>query len=293
MKRLFLPCVFCIFIFTATAQILVKLPEPSKYAKVEQHIGFTEISIEYSRPNIGGRNLFGEMIPYGKIWRTGANANTKIQFSKDVFLEGNLLKKGKYALYTIPDKDSWTIVINSDTTLWGHYGYKDSLDVVRFKVTPTTSSNNIESMLFSFRDLTQLGGFIDLEWGNFQVPIKLEIDWESQDQEIISQIDSVLALPLDRDRPTIVAYDYLRSAMYYLENDYDLEKALTWINKAIELELVSYFPLYKAEILAKLKRYSEALEASKQGLAIFMKTGKNKEWIWRYEKQIEEYSKKL
>ncbi len=278
-----------LFLVSALAFAQLKTPETSTHAEVVQHIGFTEIELVYSRPNLDGRDLFGEMIPWGSVWRTGANANTKISFSKDLFFNGNRVQAGKYGLYTIPGEKEWIIILNSDTTLWGHYGYKEENDVLRFKSTPTSTSETVESLQLYFRDINDKSGILDLRWGNLSVPIKLEIDWEAQDKMILANIDSVLALPDDRDSKMRVSHDYLHGAMYYLKHDKDLEQALKWVNKALEIQVVSYFPLYKAEILAKMERYDKAIEASNQGLDIFMVKGTNKEWIWRYKQQIKQW----
>ena len=290
MKYLFLILMLRISLI-CSSQILISLPEASKYSEVHQTIGFTEIGIEYSRPNINGRTIFGTMLPYGSVWRTGANANTKIELSEDVFFGNKRVKKGKYALYTIPELDQWTIILNADTTLWGHYGYKDSLDVVRFKVSPLRNSHFVESFSISFQNLSQKGGMLVLEWDTLKVPIPIRIDWGSQDKMMLTKIDSVLALPDDREDPMFVSHDYLHAAMYYHNNNHDPNKALEWVNKAVSIKLVSYFPYYKAEILAKMKRYDEAISASELGLSIFMKSGSNKEWIWRYQQQIKNWKR--
>ncbi|MEP1097666.1 MAG: DUF2911 domain-containing protein [Cyclobacteriaceae bacterium] len=287
--RQILPTTFLLASLVVSAQL--NTPEPSTHSELIQHIGFTEVELVYSRPNLDGRNLFGEMLPWGTVWRTGANANTKISFSKDVFVQGNRVSKGIYGLYSIPNENEWTIILNSDTSLWGAYGYDEKFDVLRFSVKPKSVKENVETLHIFIRDITDKSGVLDLRWGTLSVPINVEIDWEAQDQQILADIDSVLALPLDRDSDMRVAHDYLHASMYYLKYNKDLEQALKWVNKAIDIEVVSYFPLYKAEILAKLKRYDEAIEASNQGLDIFMVTGNNKEWIWRYKQQIELWNK--
>ncbi len=283
------------FILGATLELKsqVNIPQESQLAKVEQQIGFTDISISYSRPNMNGRALFGEMIPWNSVWRTGANANTKINVSKDVFLNDHKLPKGTYALYTIPNPEEWTIIINTDTSLWGHYGYKEEKDLFRFKVKTQKSIHYHESFTIAFENLSKIQADIKLYWENLAIPFQLKIDEEAQHKEMMAVIDRELQKPDDHDSPMMVSHNYLHAAMYFLDIDHDLDQALNWVNKAIELKNVSYFHLYKAEILGKLNRYEEAIKSSQIGLAIFMKTGKNKEWIWRYNQQIDQWKKAL
>lgn len=281
-----------IIIFTATFSIgQVKIPQESQYAEVKQQIGFTEVEINYTRPNMKNRTIFGEMVPWRSVWRTGANANTKLSVSKDIFLEGNKLPKGKYGLYTIPEKDQWTVIINKDTTLWGHYGYDEKNDLLRFQVKPVLHDEEVETLTINFKNVNDKGAIIEIRWGNIEVPINLVIDSIAQDKEVLSNITETLNKPVDRDKSIVVAHDYLEAAVYYLNNNKDLDQALEWVDKAIEIHSVNYFYLYKSDILGELERYGEAIEASKEGLAIFIK-GTNKEWIWRYEVQIQKWESK-
>ncbi len=282
-----------LLLFTLASQAQITVPRESQYAEVMQRIGFTDIRIEYTRPNIKERKIFGEgeMVPYGTVWRIGANASTKLSASKDIYLNGNKIPAGKYAIYAIPQPEEWTIIISRDTTLWGHYGYKAENDLLRFTVTPGSQLDHQESMAFSFDRVNDKQATLNLHWGKYVVPMSVKIDEEAQDAQIVADIRKTLALPDDRDEPIVVAHDYFHAAVYYSETDRDPEQALTWFDKAIALEDVSYFNLYKSDLLGKLKRYEEAIEASKLGLAIFMVTGNNKEWIWRYEQQIAKWKR--
>lgn len=277
--------------FSSLAQLTI--PGESQDAEVMQRIGFTDIRIEYTRPNMKDRKIFGEgeMVPYGTVWRTGANSSTKLWSSKDIYLNGNKIPAGKYALYSIPEPGDWTIIVSKDTSLWGHYGYKAEHDLLRFKVSPGSKLDHQESMAISFDHANDKEATINIRWGKHVIPISVKIDEEAQDAQIVSDIKKILALPDDRDKPIMVAHDYFHAAVYYLDTNRDPEQALTWFNKAISMEDVSYFNLYKSDLLGKLKRYDEAIKASKLGLAIFMVTGNNKEWVWRYEQQIEKWKK--
>ncbi|MCE7990379.1 MAG: DUF2911 domain-containing protein [Roseivirga sp.] len=276
-----------------TSQAQITIPRESQYAEVMQRIGFTDIRIEYTRPNMKNRKIFGEgeMVPYGTVWRTGANASTKLSASKDIYLEGNRIPAGDYALYTIPQPGDWTIIVSKDTSLWGHYGYKEENDLLRFNVTPGAKLDHQESLAIFFDKVNDKQAVLNLRWGKHVIPISVKIDEKAQDAQIVADIKKTLALPDDRDKPIVVAHDYFHAAVYYMETNREPEQALNWFDKAIALEDVSYFNLYKSDLLGKLKRYDEAIEASKLGLAIFMVTGNNKEWIWRYEQQIEKWKK--
>jgi len=292
MKRLLLFVSFSLtFFFYGNTQ--VNIPGESQSAQVEQEIGFTTVNISYTRPNKKKRTLFGEMIPWNSIWRTGANANTKIRVSKDVFLNGQRLPKGNYALYTIPTPEEWTIVINKDTSLWGHYGYDEKKDFFRFKVTPQQRKDYYETFTIAFENVNSSSADIVLRWGRLCIPFQIKIDEKAQHKEILQNIKNELQKPDDHDDPMIVAHNYFHAAIYYHKHGMDMQQALKWMDHSISLQNVSYFHLYKSDLLADMGRYKEALNASKEGLAIFMKTGKNKEWIWRYERQIKKLEKKL
>lgn len=291
MKKVFILLSLLTVTFSSRAQITI--PRESQYAEVMQRIGFTDIHIEYTRPNMKNRKIFGEqeMVPYGTVWRTGANASTKLSASKDIYLNGNRVPAGKYAIYTIPEPDNWTFIISKDTSLWGHYGYNPEQDLLRFTVRPEKTLDHQETMAIFFDQVNDKQAMLNLRWGKHLIPVSIKIDEKAQDEQILAGIKKTLALPDDRDEAITVAHDYFHAAVYYMETDRDPEQALTWFDKAIALKDVSYFNLYKSELLGKLKRYDEAIEASKLGLAIFMVTGNNKEWIWRYEQQIEKWKK--
>ena len=281
-----------LLLFTSLSLAQLNIPGESQAAEVKQQIAFTDITISYTRPNKKGREIFGEMVPYGTVWRTGANSNTKLSTSKDIFLNGHRIPKGKYAIYSIPEKDEWTFILNNDTTLWGHYGYDESNDFLRFKVKPRKSKVHMETMSFSFLDVNEKQARLELSWGNLVIPLEIKIDEEALDREIMASIDKTLKLPEDRDEPIVVAHDYFHAAVYYMDHDRDSKQALIWFDKAIGISNVSYFNLYKSELLGKLGRYDEAIEASKKGLAIFMVKRTNKEWIWRHEQQIKMWESK-
>ena len=164
-------------------------------------------------------------------------------------------------------------------------------DFLRFQVIPQTTLDHHETFTIGFEGVNDQQGILEIVWGKHRIPIELKIDEVAQDAQIVADIKTTLTLPEDRDEPIVVAHDYFHAAQYYNETNKDPKQALKWFNKAIALQDVSYFHLYKSDLLGKLKRFDEAIESSKTGLAIFMVNGTNKEWIWRYEQQIEKWQK--
>ena len=149
---------------TTEAQTL-KVPAPSPTSTVKQNFALSEITVEYSRPSVKGRVIFGDLVPFGKIWRTGANQSTKITFGEDVSVQGNPVKAGTYALYTIPNKDSWELMLYKDLTLGGDVAeYKTENEVVRFKAVPTTIANKVETFTINVADITPKSANIEVSW---------------------------------------------------------------------------------------------------------------------------------
>ncbi len=220
----------------------LKVPAPSPAQTVKQNFALGEVSFEYSRPGVKGRVIFGDVVPFGKVWRTGANATTKITFTEDVKLEGNDVKAGTYGLYTIPNKDSWDIMLYKDLTLGGNVAeYKQENEVLRFKVKPTVLGNKVESFTINMDNVLPTSATIELMWENTRVPIMLTTDI---DAKVMKNIDASLT---NDNRP------YFQAASYYYENNKDLKQALTWVNKATEQNPKAYWiMLLKAKIQYKL-----------------------------------------
>src|ERR1017187_9369196 len=150
----------------------VDFPQASPTATLKPHIGLTDIEINYSRPSVKGRVIFGGLVPYGEVWRTGANASTKISFSTAVKLNGNAIPAGKYALFTIPAEDEFTIIISKDTNSFGAFGYKPDEDLVRFKVTPVTlADTRIETFAIEFNHIRDATALLELVWEKTVIPI--------------------------------------------------------------------------------------------------------------------------
>lgn len=173
MKKLLLSLFVVAISFSTTAQ--KKVPaSPSQ--KIEQKVGFTEVTVEYSRPGVKGRTIFGDLVPFGKVWRTGANENTKVTFSKDVTIGGKSLKAGTYALYTIPNKESWDVIFYSDATNWGNPKEWDEAKValkVSAKVQPVPDT--IETFTITIDDLTNTSAVLGFLWENTYVGVQFDV----------------------------------------------------------------------------------------------------------------------
>ena len=253
----------------------VDFPQASPTATLKQHIGLTDIEITYSRPSVKGRVIFGNLVPYGEVWRTGANASTKISFSTPVKLNGNAIPAGKYALFTIPGEAEWTIIISKNTNGFGAFGYKPDEDLVRFKVTPVNlTDTKIETFAIEFNHIRDESALLELVWEKTVVPIKLEVDVVSK---VIPQIDAAMA---STNKPQ--AQFYFQAATFYFNHDLDMKKALSWLDTGLaDKPRIAYELLnLKAKILAKQGDKDGALAAAKQSNELAIKAeGANSSWV--------------
>jgi len=263
---------------TTFAQDL-KVPAASPKSTVKQNFALGEITIEYSRPGVKGRVVYGEVVPFDQIWRTGANASTKLTFSDNVKVEGNAVPAGTYSLFTIPGKAEWTIILNKNLTLWGAFDYKQSEDQLRFKVKPAMMNDKVETMTMDVADVTPTSANIELLWDKTRIAFNVT---ESIDSTIMKNIETSLAAD---KRP------YFQSASYYFDNGKDLNKALEFVNKAIEQNPKAFYMVHlKAKIQLKLKDTKGAIATAEQSLAL-SKEAKNEEYVKMNEKFIEEAKK--
>lgn len=242
--------------YPALAQ--VEYPAPSPLAKLHQRVGVTDVKIEYSRPARKGRTLFVDVEEFGKIWRTGANASTKISFSNDVTLEGKPVPAGEYALYSIPGKTEWSVMLYKDLSLGGNVGaYDESKEAVRVNVPVEMLPMSIESFTIDIGNITNDGATLGLVWGEYYVPVKLGVNTE---KIVSAQIEEYMENPM-----ASVGNNYAQAANFYFQNDKDLDSALEWIDKAIEIDPNAFWNIQtKARILGKMERYDEAIEAAKK-----------------------------
>ena len=242
-----------IFAASAPAQTpKLEFPAPSPACTIKQRVGLTDIEIAYSRPSMKGREIFGNVVPFGTVWRTGANNATKITFSTPVNLNGTEVAAGTYALYTLPGENEWTIILNKGVGKSGTQ-YDEKEDVVRFKTTPVKlADTSIETFTIEFNHLRDESAVINLIWEKTVVPIKVELDVTSK---LLPQIEAVMAAE-GGNKP------YFQAAMFYYDHGQDLSKAKEWVEAAIKQREAYYIVHLKAKILAKLGDKEGAIAAA-------------------------------
>ena len=232
------------------------VPRVSPNATVGQTIGVSKVEIAYSRPSARGREIFGGLVPFGEVWRTGANEATTISFSTPVRIEGNALEAGTYGFFTIPGPDQWTLIFNETAKQWGAYNYDSSTDALRVQVEPESASAR-EMMTFSFHDVTDSTATVALRWSETRVPFKIAVNTTSV---LRSRADEMMADASDWRAP--IPY-----VGYALENDVLLDEALAWINRSIELEERFGNLRMKANVLAATGQYAQAVETGTAALS--------------------------
>lgn len=281
MKKLLLILIAILFSWNSQSQVLT--PQPSPKCSISQMVGLTDVEIEYSRPGTRGRNVFGDLVPFGKIWRTGANGNTTISFSEDVIIDGKTLKKGKYALYTLPKVESWEIVFYSKNDNWGNPPEWNEADVaLRATAVPEMLNKNVESFTIDVSNLDNNYGFLNISWEKTMVSVKFEVPTQKM---AMASIDKTLAGPS--------AGDYFSAAQFYYQSNGDLTKALNHVNKALEMNksVPFWYTKQKSLIQAKLGDKKGAIETATISLAS-AKIAKNNDYIKMNEDNILEWSKK-
>jgi len=241
----------------------LEFPQPSPAATLKQRVGLTDFEIAYSRPSVKGRKIFGGLVPFGEVWRTGANAATKITFSTDVGFEGQLVPAGSYALVTIPGEKEWTVILNKATGDWGAYAYDEKNDQLRVKVKPVALAELVETMTIDFAGLRDDSATLSIAWEKTRVPVKLETDLVESLKEKIQA-----AMAGEGKKP------YFQAAMFYYEHDLDLKQALAWIDEAIKEKPDAVWMVYrKGLIQAKAGDKKGALASAQAALELAKKAG--------------------
>jgi hypothetical protein len=233
----------------------LEVPAPSAKAKVEQRVGVTDFSVDYSSPAVRGRKIFGGLLPYDKLWRTGANASTKLTASRDFTFGGTPVPKGTYSVLSIPGASSWTVVLNKDVALAGTDGYDTKDDVARVTVTPATIPVR-ERMTFLFSDSTDDATRLDLEWETTRVSIPITVDTVSY---VKASIDTAVA---DAWRP------HYQAGRYLIENNGDLDTAIKYLDMSIGIQSNWSNNWWRAQGLAKKGRTADAIAAGERALEL-------------------------
>ena len=259
----------------------LKLPALSPTAKISQEFSTSNIEISYSRPSMRGRKVFGDVVAFGDVWRTGANGATKIKFGEDVTVGGESVKAGEYALYTIPGRDKWEVILNKGTGNWGASGYSTSDDVARFTVTPRTTEKEVQTFTMNIGNIKFNSCNIELMWENTKVIIPVKADNETRLNTSISKAINTPNVP------------YFQAANYYYETDQNLDTAYLYVNKAVESNPKAFWMYHlKAKIAAKQGKKRDAIEAANKSIELAKGTANEAEYKRNNERLIAQLNKK-
>lgn len=255
--------------FSTLAQ-QIQMPQASPSAKISQQVGLTQVNVEYSRPSTKGRKIFGELVPYGEVWRTGANGATIFTFSTDVIIGGKTVPAGKYALYSIPGKSEWTMVLSKNTQLWGAIGYNASDDLVRWTEPASKTSKKYESFEISFNNLQDNSADVSLKWEQTRV-----------DFTISTEVDSIVMADIQKQvidaKSTNPALLY-QAANYYFTTNKDLNLAYEWIKQSTDNDPKYWTMHLRAKIELALGKKTDALESASKSKAMAIEN-KNPDYV--------------
>ena len=280
LKKLSLFLILVGLISTANAQI--KTPQPSPSSKLEQVVGLTNVTLEYSRPAMRGRTIFGNLVPFGSTWRTGANANTKITFSDNITVGGTELKKGTYAIFTIPNKDSWDIIFYSDSKNWGTpQKWDESKVAAKVSAKVEAIPFDVESFTIDINGLSNNGGRLEFIWEKTWVGLPFTVPTDAISSK---SIEAAMAGPSGND--------YFQAASYYHDAGKDLNKALGWMKKATSGDNPPFWYLRRMSLIqADLGDVSSAIATAKKSLAAAEKAN-NADYVKMNKESIQKWMKK-
>jgi hypothetical protein len=274
MKRILFLSAFALSVAMGAEAQTLRTPAASSTQTIRQDFGLSTVELSYSRPGIKGRKIFGDLVPYGKVWRTGANQATTITFGEDVMIGDKKVPAGKYGLLTIPEKDNWTVIITKQLDVTSPAAYKEDQDVVRVAAKPMMLPMSVETFTITFDDVKPSSMQLGLLWDKtmVSVPIKVDID-----TKIMAQIDNIMK---QDNRP------YYNAAMYYMNNGKDQAKALAWFDKAVEQDPEAYWAYHqRANLLAKMGKKQEAIASANKSLELAKKL-KNDDYVSLNEKLL-------
>ena len=278
--------IFTLLLFTGYfAFSQINTPRVSPATKVEQMVGLTELKLEYSRPSMRGREIFGNLVPFNKIWRTGADNSTKISFSTDVVIAGQIVNSGTYSVFSIPNQKEWDIILYSDTEIWGvPRDWSEEKIVFSSKFSVNQIDKAVETFTVSFNKLTNNDVSLNISWENTSVDIKIEVPTKSMVEKDIQKVLN--------NNPK--ASDFYAAAVFYRQENIMLDKALEWMNKAIEMTESPKFWQYRQQslIMAANNKYKNAVEAAKKSLELATKAD-NQDYVKMNKESISEWSKKF
>ena len=251
--------VFFSFFISIYAQQNLTTPQVSQKASVSQQVGLTNIEVNYHRPGVNNREVWGALVPYDHVWRAGANENTTISISTNVSVENNKIAAGTYGLHMIPTKNSWTIIFSKDNAAWGSYFYNQANDAVRFTVNPV-KSEFVEWLSYSFDQLSANSTTLLLKWEKLSIPIKIEVDVNAT---VIASMEKELT-----SLPGFFWQGWNQIAIYALRNNYNLDKALFWVDKSIGINKNLTNMMTKSLVLQSLGKSDEAVKMKSEAFAL-------------------------
>ena len=280
MKKLLIALAIVITQFTIEAQ--VKTPQSSPKSEIKQVVGLTDVEIVYSRPSARGRAVFGNLVPFGQLWRTGANENTTISFSDDVQIDGKELKKGTYALYTIPNAQQWDVIFYKATDNWGTPAKYDEANVaLKTTVKESTSPTMAETFTIGISGIENNSAYLEMYWENSYARLKFEVPTE---KAALASIERTLAGPN--------ANDYFSSAQYFYQSNGDVAKARTYVDKSLELSKEKPFYILRLKSLTQAKQGDKkgAIETAKLSLTASEAAG-NQDYVKMNKDSIAEWGR--
>jgi hypothetical protein len=272
MKKLLIAAFAVCTLFTADAQL--RTPAPSPTQTIKQDFGLSTVELSYSRPVMKGRKVFGDLVPFGKVWRTGANQATTLTFGEEVIIGGKKIPAGKYGLLSIPDKASWTLIISKQTDVTSPAAYKEDMDVVRVTAETMKTKDNVESFTMQFADVKPTSCALHIMWEGTAVALPITVDVETK---VMGQIDQLM----NKDNKP-----YFNAAMYYMDNGKDLNQALSWFDKAVVMQPDAFWIHHqRANCLAKLGKKAEAKVAAEKSKELAA-AAKNDDYVKLNEKLL-------
>ena len=267
-------CGFAVLGLLAVEAQSIKTPAASPTQTLKQDLGIGTVELYYSRPAVKGRKIFGDLVPFGQVWRTGANQATTLTFSDDVLIGGKKIAAGKYGFLTIPDKSEWTLILTKQLDVTSPAAYKQESDVVRVKAKTATTAAPVESFTIQFANVKPTGADLQVMWDNTSVSLPIDTDI---DRKVMTQITDVMTKD---NRP------YYQAGLYYLENGKDLNQALSWLDKAVDQQPNAFWIHHqRANALAKLGRKQEAKQSAQKSMDL-AKQQNNSDYVRLNEKLI-------
>lgn len=277
MKQLLFACAAALCVWTADAQL--KTPAPSPSHSFKQEFGLGSIEVSYSRPGVKGRKVFGDLVPFDAVWRTGANSATTISFSDEVSIGGTKIAPGKYGILTIPGKKTWVLIISKQTDVTSPADYKQDQDVVRVNLEPLRARERCETFTIEVTNIKNTSCDLEIKWDRTEVRLPITTDVDSKVMAKIAEV-------MKGEKPP-----YFNAAMYYMDNGKDLNQALEWFTKATEANPKAFWIHYqRANCLAKLGRKDEAKASAEKSIALATEA-KNNDYVKLNEKLLKELNK--